>query len=88
MQEMYKILDMAALIGCYDVGFVGLMAINNYSTERKIDIAEIMMRQELDIIKTRVYRGTWVVLLSELFIHLRIGTFETCKLLHTAGIEY
>lgn len=57
LAEMYKFLDMASSIGCTDVGFVGLMAINDYSRLEKIDFYDMIDTENIGIehIKTREF---------------------------------
>lgn len=62
LSEMYKFLDMASSIGCTDVGFVGLMGVNNYSKKEKVDFYNILDDENaLEHIKTREFteRHNW-----------------------------
>lgn len=56
LTEMYKFLDMASSIGCTDVGFVGLMDVNEYSREEKLDFYDLLDDETaLEHMKTREF---------------------------------
>lgn len=45
-EELYKYLEFAASVGIYDVGFVGLMNVNNYAKKHFVDIIKLNVESD------------------------------------------